>query len=54
MPLRYKAMALKYQPDKNQGAGRAEAAQKFRTVSDAEGSSFKKIGIVGLANVPQI
>ena len=32
---RYRKLALKYHPDRNRGDGQAEAAEKFRAVSDA-------------------
>ena len=35
MTKRYRKLALKYHPDRNRGDGQAEAAEKFRAVSDA-------------------
>ena len=32
---KYRKLALKYHPDRNRGDGQAEAAEKFRAVSDA-------------------
>ena len=36
---KYRKLALKYHPDRNRGDGQAEAAEKFRAVSDAASSA---------------